>query len=70
VAIPEGALTVAAGQTPLDGTVESTLDLVHEWDLAVICQGARLHVRVPRASRPPNAGEVVHLEARQMYPLS
>lgn len=70
VAIPDGALRLAAGTTSLSGIVESVLDLVNEWHVVVTCQGTRLHVHVPRADRPPVPGDSACLDAREMYELS
>lgn len=70
VAIPNGAVSLAAVPTSLNGTVESVLDLVNEWDVVVTCQGTRLHVHAPRVEQPPAPGDRVCLDARDMYELS
>jgi ABC-type sulfate/molybdate transport systems ATPase subunit len=70
VAIPQGALSLDAGPTPLAATVETVVDLVDEWDVMATVHETRVHVRVPRAQRPPRAGDRVYLQARAMHDVS
>jgi ABC-type sulfate/molybdate transport systems ATPase subunit len=70
VAIPENALSPAAGPTELSATVDAVLDLVHDWDVIATIGTTRVHIRVPRAEIPPQRGDRIYLNARVMYDLS
>jgi ABC-type sulfate/molybdate transport systems ATPase subunit len=70
IAIPEGALTLVAGPTELSATVETVLDVVHEWDVIATIATTRVHLRVPRSQVPPQSGDGIYLSARVMYDVS
>lgn len=70
IAIPEGALALAAGPTELSAVVDTVLDVVHEWDITAIVGTTRVHVGVPRSCVPPQPGDGIYLSARVMYDLS
>jgi len=70
VAIPDGALTLAAGPTELAATVDTVLDVAHEWHVIASIGPTRVHIRVPRSEAPPQSGAGIHLSARVKYEVS
>lgn len=70
VAVPPGALALAARGTSLDATVESVLDVVHEWDVVATIGDTRVHVRLARSDVPPRPGDRIGIDARRMYDVA
>ena len=70
VAIPEGALAPTGGIPLVVATVEGVSDLVHYWDVSATVGETRVHVRLPRSQVPPQSGDRIGLEAREIYQVS